>query len=219
MERCALVSVNGGWNLAIGTQTTDGGWAPIDVPEACKTVFQEAAKDKCFADGALSTIAAHPVAWLARAPNKLRVTFDYFGAAPWYLYTANNQKFPYGAKMALGVIETVFCRIIVGLALCALFPRRRWLAIAAGIALPGAVAYPFLAVSVLVRARRAPPLATFTALLILVTALTHVVFFGAGRYGLVVLPFVTALAVLDLRRGPPSHVRRDSTSNPSLASA
>src|SRR5690606_5302938 len=25
MERCALVSVNGGWNLAIGTQTTDGG--------------------------------------------------------------------------------------------------------------------------------------------------------------------------------------------------
>jgi 4-amino-4-deoxy-L-arabinose transferase-like glycosyltransferase len=43
MERCALVSVNGGWNLAIGTQTTDGNWAPIVVTESCKTVFEEAA--------------------------------------------------------------------------------------------------------------------------------------------------------------------------------
>ena len=35
---------------------------------------------------------------------------------------------------------------------------------------------------------------------ILATALTHAVFFGSGRYGLVIVPFVTALAFV--RRDP-----------------
>ena len=117
MDRCALVSVNGGWNLAIGTQTTDGGWAPIDVPEACKTVFQEAAKDTCFGAEAKSAILAHPGAWLARAPAKLRVTFDYLGAAPWYLHTANASAFPYRAKVALGGLETVAVRLLLAAAI------------------------------------------------------------------------------------------------------
>ncbi len=82
MDRCALVSVNGGWNLAIGTQTTEGAWREMEVPAACKEVFAEAAKDACFGDAALAVIARDPVGWLARVPKKLRVTFDYFGAAP-----------------------------------------------------------------------------------------------------------------------------------------
>ena len=86
MEKCALVSVNGGWNLAIGTQTKDGGWQEMAVPDRCKEVFAEAAKDACFGAAALDVITAHPLSWLARAPAKLRVTFDYFGAAPWYLH-------------------------------------------------------------------------------------------------------------------------------------
>jgi len=36
----------------------------------------------------------------------MRVTFDYFGAAPWYLHAANAEAFPYSAKVALGTIET-----------------------------------------------------------------------------------------------------------------
>src|SRR5262245_11712687 len=30
MHRCALVSVNGGWNLLIGAHTESGSWAPLD---------------------------------------------------------------------------------------------------------------------------------------------------------------------------------------------
>ncbi|MFX8696456.1 hypothetical protein ABTM58_20720, partial [Acinetobacter baumannii] len=49
MHRCALVSVNGGWNLLIGADlATEGGWSPIQVPDACKEVYDEAGKDACF---------------------------------------------------------------------------------------------------------------------------------------------------------------------------
>ena len=43
---------------------------------------------------------------------------------------------------------------------------------------------------------RAPLLVPATAAVVLGTAATHAVFFGAGRYGIVVVPFVTALAFL-----------------------
>ena len=49
MKHCALVSVNGGWNLLIGADAeSTGAWSPIKVPEACREVFDEAQKDVCF---------------------------------------------------------------------------------------------------------------------------------------------------------------------------
>jgi 4-amino-4-deoxy-L-arabinose transferase-like glycosyltransferase len=210
MENCALVSVNGGWNLAIGTQTDTGGWHEIAVPEACKTVFQEAAKDDCFGREALHAIAREPIAWLRRAPAKLRVTFDYFGAAPWYLHEANPDRFPYRAKVALGAIETVASRALLVAAIVAMALRARrkparlvGLAIA-GVGVTGCVLVPgvigYFALGVLICARgptelaRGPVVVPVSAAVIFATALTHAVFFGAGRYGLVVVPFVTALA-------------------------
>lgn len=213
MERCALVSVNGGWNLAIGAQTDNGGWHEIVVPEACKTVFQEAAKDECFGREALSAIRAAPLAWLRRAPAKLRATFDYFGAAPWYLHSANAARFPYRAKLALGTIETLASRLLLAAALVTLF---RWPSpadrlrlvrrIVAGVGLvasvlaPGTIGYLALAAAIgalgWTRLVRAPLVVPLTGAVILATAATHAVFFGAGRYGIVVVPFVTALAFL-----------------------
>ena len=213
MERCALVSVNGGWNLAIGTQTESGGWHEISVPEACTTVFQEAAKDDCFGREAMKEIARRPGAWLARAPAKLRMTFDYFGAAPWYLHTANEARFPYRAKVVLGAVETLVSRLLLAAALVAVFRLaagdasrtavrvRRALAalgMAACVLVPGTIAYLALAAAIAAlgwRAlERAPLVVPFTAAVIAATALTHAVFFGSGRYGIVVVPFVTALA-------------------------
>jgi hypothetical protein len=213
MERCALVSVNGGWNLAIGTQTENGGWHEIAVPEACKTVFQEAAKDECFGREARKVIARHPAEWLARAPAKLRATFDYFGAAPWYLHTANAESFPYRAKVALGAIETLASRLLLAAALVAIFrmsnpgasataTRIRQALAAVGLVacvlVPGTIAYLALAGAIPAlgwRALdRAPLVVPFTAAVIVATAATHAVFFGAGRYGIVVVPFVAALA-------------------------
>ncbi len=233
MERCALVSVNGGWNLAIGTQTDNGGWHELAVPEACKNVFQEAAKDECFGREAKKEILRHPGAWLARVPAKLRVTFDYFGAAPWYLHAANAERFPYGAKVALGAIETLAARLLLAAALVTLFrmrvpsssaPRRRarmscwespWLrkvlaavGLVACVLVPGTVGYLALAAAILAlgwRAlERAPLVVPLTAAVILATAVTHAVFFGAGRYGLVVVPFVSALAFVRPRSESPT---------------
>ena len=216
MERCALVSVNGGWNLAIGTQTTDGAWAPIDVPEPCRTVFQEAAKDACFGREALAEIRAHPLAWLARAPRKLRATFDYLGAAPWYLHAANPAAFPERAKHALGAFETLVVRLLLAAALVTTMrlpggARRARrvvgvLGLVACVIIPGALAYLACAIGlVLVGPRaltRAPVVVPVTAAVVLATALTHAVFFGSGRYGLVVVPFVTALAFVRPQRDP-----------------
>jgi len=212
MEKCALVSVNGGWNLAIGTQTDNGGWHEIAVPAACREVFQEAAKDECFRREAMKVIAAHPIAWLARAPAKLRVTFDYFGAAPWYLHDANKERFPYRAKVALGAIETLASRLLLAAALVTVFRMRRAsstaldrarkiacvVGLVACVAVPGVIGYLALAVGILLLGRRAlaevPLVVPFTSAIILVTAATHAAFFGAGRYGMVVVPFVTAVA-------------------------
>jgi 4-amino-4-deoxy-L-arabinose transferase-like glycosyltransferase len=212
MGQCALVSVNGGWNLAIGTQTTTGGWRELAVPEACREVFQEAAKDACFGREARKAILEHPVQWLGRMPAKLRMTFDYFGAAPWYLHEANAQRFPERAKVALGAVETFVSRLLLAAALVSIlrFPvagrsratlARQALAIGGLVAcvlVPGTIAYLALATSIAClgwrELVRSPFVVPGTAIVILATAAVHAVFFGAGRYGLPVVPFVTALA-------------------------
>ena len=63
-----------------------------------REVFQEAAKDECFGAAARREILAHPGRWLAKMPAKLHATFDYFGAAPWYLHDANSAAFGERAK-------------------------------------------------------------------------------------------------------------------------
>ncbi len=112
MHRCALVSVNGGWNLLIGADpASTGAWSQINVPDACREVFDEAEKDACFGREARRYILDHPAAWLALAPRKLAATFDYAGAAPYYLHAANPVAFPWRAKQALGAVETLFERV------------------------------------------------------------------------------------------------------------
>jgi hypothetical protein len=203
MQRCALVSVNGGWNLAIGAQTETGAWQEIQVPEACREVFQEAEKDACFGREARRAILGHPIRWLAKVPAKLRATFDYLGAAPWYLHTANDRAFPYRAKVVLGAIETLVVRLLLAAALVTVFRAGGRVAMAlsaiglvACVLVPGAVAYIALGLGLIALGRGRPPIVPMTAGVILATAATHAVFFGAGRYGLVVLPFVTAIAFL-----------------------
>jgi hypothetical protein len=210
MHRCALVSVNGGWNLLIGVHTTTGGWAAVDVPGACRTVWDEAGKDTCFEAAARREIAAAPLAFVERVPGKLAATLDYFGAAPWYLHASNAQAFDDAAKWRLGALETVVSRLLLLAALVAAGrlagPRllaRKWLALAgaaAGVTQHGWIAYVLLAlVLALLGSRvlaRAPLVLSSTLAAIAATVAVHAVFFGAGRYGLVVVPFVAALASL-----------------------
>jgi hypothetical protein len=207
MGRCALVSMNGGWNLLIGTDDEAGGtWAPVETPPACVEVFDEAMKDRCFAREGARSIAERPGAWLALAPKKLSATFDHVGAGPWYLHDANPIVFPERARTLAALLEAIAQRALYALALAAvaraLFRERRRLfalgapAIAAlvGAAAPGWITVLLFSAGALVaaasRSLAAPvrPALALAGTTTLLTAVTHVVFFGAGRYALIIVP-------------------------------
>ena len=221
MDRCALVSVNGGWNLLIGVQSTTGSWEEMKTPQACVSIWKEADKDACFERAATSAIARTPLAWIAAMPAKLSVTFDYIGASPWYMHLSNPAAFAEKERKTHGAIETAVTRALLLLALCAAAiidgPRQRmrrivvfagvvgaltvhaWMGYVAVAAAIGLLGFGFLA--------EAPLLWSYTAVVVAATALTHAVFFGAGRYGLVVLPFVSAFGIA-ASRGPRLALRR-----------
>ncbi|MGK3991728.1 hypothetical protein [Sorangium sp. So ce1024] len=231
MNRCALVSVNGGWNLLIGADpASTGAWAPIQVPEACREVFDEAGKDACFGREARRYIAEHPGAWLGLVPRKLAATFNYCGAAGWYLHEANPAAFSEANKVALGAIETVFERVVLLLALAwaargpaapgaplgrargpSLAQRALGLArlallalgIVAALHVHAWVGYLALLGLALLQGRAllgAPVLVGAALAVLAATAATHAVFFGAGRYALVAFPLLTGLAALAAAR-------------------
>jgi hypothetical protein len=215
MGRCALVSVNGGWNLIVGT----AGAAPFHMPEACREVFGEAEKDACLSREARRIILAHPLDWLALAPAKLAGTFDYTGAAPWYLHESNPVAFPRAAKLALGAAETLVERLALlgALVWAARAPvpaesrgrrgaRRLVTQVGAlfALTLHAWIGYAALVVAALLRGRalwRGPVLGGAAVLVVAATMGTHAVFFGLGRYSMVVFPLLTALAPLALARG------------------
>jgi 4-amino-4-deoxy-L-arabinose transferase-like glycosyltransferase len=223
MGRCALVSVNGGWNLLIGVETNNGSWAELDVPERCKTVWDEAQKDTCFEHAARAEIAAHPWRWIAKAPRKLAVTFDIFAAGPWYLHQSNASAFDDRAEWRWGAVETLASRLLLALALLAaapLVPLRRSLphvraspalVVRCALGVAGIVfafvetawpAYALLGIVCLWRGEgeERSPLRVATGVVVLVTMATHAAFFGAGRYGLLVVPFVTLAALVPFVR-------------------
>ncbi len=204
MGSCLLVSANGGWNLLIGTAPQGkGAWVPLEqigVPTECREVFQEAAKDACFGAAARRRIAASPAAWLALVPAKLSATFDDVGGPSWYLAAAAPQHFPESTRVPLNVAEWLWSRAALGLAALGLGRQRTWSRFklagwVGGVTLLAAAANWLATLLVALVALRAPdsrarpPLGLFAAV-VLATAATHAVFFGAARYSYVVLPFL-----------------------------
>jgi 4-amino-4-deoxy-L-arabinose transferase-like glycosyltransferase len=210
LERCALVSVNGGWNLFIGSSPLgEGGWAPLErigVPEECRTVYAEAEKDVCFGRAGLRAIAARPLPWLALVPKKLGATFDYGTAAAHYLSASNPTVVREREKVAIGALELLGQRVLLLLALIAVarVPGPRAGARAAVVAasavavfLPMAwIGWVGLVVAAALLGRRllGLPAVLLAVSVVAMTAGVHAVFFGASRYTLVCLPALAALA-------------------------
>ena len=211
MDRCVFVSANGGWNLLIGSaEEADGSWIPIEgatVPRECRTVFGEAEKDRCFGQAGMANIRRRPLAFLALVPRKLSVTFDYFGAPGHYLHTSNASAFDDAQKLRLGIVETLCERLVL---LAAIIRAAFWtgarrglrLAVAAPAALcalmrAGWLGYLGFAVTVALSGKGLlkRPSSALSASLILVTAATHALFFGAGRYGFVCASLLCLAAV------------------------
>jgi 4-amino-4-deoxy-L-arabinose transferase-like glycosyltransferase len=210
MGRCVFVSANAGWNLLIGAGPgATGAWVALDrlgIPPRCRDVFGEADKDACFLRAAVAEIEQHPIHYLELVPAKLAVTFDYSGAPGWYLHSSNPRAFSERAKVGLGIVETAWERLSVLLCLAALAffdgPRkraRRWTGALAALALfseAGWLGYLGLVLTAALLGKRAldhPP-AWLAAGTVALTALTHAVFFGAGRYSMVCFALVSALA-------------------------
>jgi 4-amino-4-deoxy-L-arabinose transferase-like glycosyltransferase len=210
LDRCAFVSANGGWNLYIGSSALGrGGWAPIEqigVPAACRNVFGEGEKDRCFGQAGLERIAADPAAWLGLVPRKLGMTFDYGTASAHYLSASNGAVVGETQKLVIGGAELLGQRVLLLFGIVALArmvgPRqraRRIVAVLAAIAALSPAGYlgwlGLLALALLAGdalLRHPPALVTFAS--VFATALTHAIFFGASRYALVCLPPLAALA-------------------------
>lgn len=208
MGRCVFVSANAGWNLLIGTSPKgEGAWTSVDsigVPEGCRLVFAEAAKDDCFGKAALQVIREHPGAWVRLVPAKLKKTFDDVGAPGWYLNTANWHHFDDRAKVALGTAEVLFQRLTMLIALVGLMRVRgpgRSARIALAAVAMGCLFFTYAWLSVLLlclgilslgRGLLAEPLLLVLGFAYGTTAIVHAIFFGGARYSIVVIPFVVA---------------------------
>ena len=220
MNACVLVSANAGWNLYIGAaKAATGAWvsmAELGVPEACRTVWGEAEKDACFERAGRDLVRRDPVHFLSLVPRKLAATFDYAGAAGWYLHSSNPAAFSAENKLVLGAVETFWERLIVlgGLIAAGLArgPRRglrRGLAGMSAVFLfvrPAWVAHMGLCLVAALFGRKLPERVALSlaSVTVFATALTHAAFFGSGRYSLVCFPALSALAgtVLTLGNGP-----------------
>lgn len=214
MERCVFVSANGGWNLLIGTfPEGQGSWVELSgdrVPPACREVYQEAEKDRCFQEAAVRRITQEPLDWLALVPDKLRATFEHSAAAEPHLKEAGALSD--GGGPWLRGLEYGHQRLIALLALTGAWriasrrvgPRSRWaLTALTSIGAAGFAGWSaslgwgaFVALCLFSGAAAWLPAGFLAWGTVASTAAVYAVFFGAGRYSLPIWYAVGPFAAL-----------------------
>jgi 4-amino-4-deoxy-L-arabinose transferase-like glycosyltransferase len=229
MDGCALISTNGGWNLAIGALTQDGRFRTLRAADGCPIVTGQVQQDRCWAEVGKEIIRRNPLRWLGQAPKKLSQTFDHESFAIEYLREASPEQWPEARRVAGRELLTSFhwaLMVAASLSPIALVtsPRRRVARFTQGalfLSIVGYAAYcaaqppppPFFALMVMTpliallpfpgRPRQGP-VGFYLLGLLGVTTLTHAVFFGDDRYHLVVTPALCILAAAALRSARPS---------------
>jgi hypothetical protein len=225
MDGCALVSTNGGWNLAIGALTDTGRFQTLRARDGCPVVTGQVQQDRCWAEAGLAIIRKDPLRWLARMPKKLGQTYDHESFAVEYLREADPVSWPESRRVAGRALLTVFHQMLLvaaALGLIALPSPRRvggtgtivQGALLAAVLVFAAYAFsgsdhpfwilaaflPVLGLFPLPGAPPAPTVERFLLAFVFATTLTHAVFFGDDRYHLVVTPVFAILAASALRR-------------------
>lgn len=231
MDGCALVSTNGGWNLAIGAVTDTGRFTALKAEWGCPGPGQ-VQQDRCWGEVGRRKIAEDPLRWLSMMPRKLAHTYNHESFAVGYLAEADPAAWPDARKDRWRSLLTVFHHLLMfasALSLVAL-PRRqaspeatRWLMQPAGWIQTGLlvtisgfavwglqqvesplywliVVAPLLAFLPLPGAAELRPAGIYAWGLVLMTSVTHAVFFGDDRYHLTVSPVLCMLAAGALRR-------------------
>lgn len=225
MDGCALVSTNGGWNLAIGAfPRATGRFETLRAGDGCPIARGQVAQDRCWMAAGLQWIEDDPGRWLGLIPRKLGFTFDHESFPIGYLGEADPGAWPEERRAAgrrvltashLGLLSAAALGVVA-------MPRRssrrelaaQLLALAAVLGLvalgvfgdghafwPLAVAIPLIAALPLPGRPANGGVVGYLAFAVASVALTHAVFFGEDRYHMVVTPALCILAACALRRG------------------
>lgn len=92
LDGCALISTNGGWNLAIGALSETGRWRQLTPEDGCAGIDGPVAQDRCWAQRGIEAIRADTLTWLSRVPDKLRHTYNHESFAVAYLAEAEPER-------------------------------------------------------------------------------------------------------------------------------
>ena len=210
MDRCTLLSTNGGWNLAIGSfSRATGRFETLRASDGCAVVTGQVQQDECWRDLAVATIKSDFGRWLGLVPKKLGFTFDHESFPVEYLHEADPDRWSEDRRRqgrawmtgahrlwltaaAFGVAP-VLTRTPVPLLYTAL------LAITAAFAW-GSDASPFYLLAVAMTlvgwltSAAAGPVTRWALFCLTATIVTHAVFFGEDRYHVVIVPLLCLLA-------------------------
>lgn len=224
LDGCALISTNGGWNLAIGAISRTGRFETLRASDGCRVVSGQVQQDRCWRQVGLQKIASDPAGWLKLAPKKLGETFNHESFAIEYLHEADPVSWTPSRRAAGRELLGTFHRLLLiaaALGVIALPGSWRERPVAAGVqsALIATVAglsihalasdeHPFFWLALFIPLFAILPLpgrpkfnaaGAYVVGFLLVLLLTHVVFFGEDRYHLVATPILCILAAAALR--------------------
>lgn len=225
MDGCALVSTNGGWNLAIGAITETGRFQTLHGSDGCPNVTGQVQQDDCWAHVGWKKIMNAPGHWLGLAPKKLAQTFDHESFAVEYVHEADPGEWPDDRREAArGLLTAAHLALLAAAALSVVaLPLGRltrdeqyWqiglLIVFCGLMFYGIAEqeHPFhwlIVLAPLVGLAPVPgrpylgPIGRMALSTVLITALTYVIFFGEDRYHLFLSPLLCILAAAALREG------------------
>lgn len=177
LDGCALVSTNGGSNLAIGAiPRSNGRYLALTAEDGCRGVVGEVARDRCWRTVAAESIRRDPLRWAALGLVKLDHTLSYEAFPVGYLRESRALAFDDRREQRWRRAITRPWRVFLLLALLSLVP--------------------FSGRS------RLPPPARAALVATLIVLGTHVVFFGGDRYHLALVPWLAPLVALSLRDTP-----------------
>jgi hypothetical protein len=217
MDRCAFVSTNGGWNLAIGAfERATGRFETLRSSDGCAVVTGQVQQDSCWRDLAIRTIRADPARWLRLVPKKLAYTFDHESFPVEYLHEADPDRWPDERRKRARASLTAAHRVLLTGAGLGIVPgpgrtMKGWFgtlllgaamaALASFIWLADDSPFYLIAVAVVLLGWLPPmgalsgPVFRWALACVAATLVTHAVFFGEDRYHIVVTPMLCVLLV------------------------
>jgi 4-amino-4-deoxy-L-arabinose transferase-like glycosyltransferase len=231
MDGCALISTNGGWNLAIGALTDTGRFTTLRGTDGCRDVTGQVDQDKCWGRVGRQLILADPLGWLQRIPKKLEQTYNHESFAVGYLAQAQPELWPEARRNQWRSAVTIFHHLLMLAAVlgtvawvvpaslkelrarcasCGFWVQGLMFLAIAGFYTYGMSGYDYplywaIALCPVLALLRLPghPYVNGAARwawgLVVVTSVTHAIFFGEDRYHLIISPVLCVLAAGMLR--------------------